>query len=93
MSLLDDTELWWEKQNLLWACHASRSKNRVNSDGSFVQHQIGAIITLSKRLVPTQGRKSRQDGGVAEKSNGPISRPAEDAPSKHTQLPIELLAK
>ena len=43
MSLLDDTELWWEKQNLLWACHASRSKNRVNSDGSFVQHQIGAI--------------------------------------------------
>ena len=43
MSLLDDTELWWEKQNLLWACHASRSKNRVNRDGSFVQHQIGAI--------------------------------------------------
>jgi hypothetical protein len=53
----------------------------------------GNFINLHKRLVPTQGRKSRQDGGVAEKSNGPISGPAEGAPSKHTQLPIELLAK
>jgi hypothetical protein len=43
ISLLDDTELWWEKQNLLWACHTSRSKDRVKNDGSFVTHQIGAI--------------------------------------------------
>ena len=21
LSLLDDMELWWEKQNLLWVCH------------------------------------------------------------------------
>jgi hypothetical protein len=45
ISLLDDTEVWGEKQNLLWACHASSlgSKDRVNNDGSFVTHQIGAI--------------------------------------------------
>jgi hypothetical protein len=43
ISLLDDTELWWEKQNLLWTCHVSRSKDRVNNDGSFVTHQIGAM--------------------------------------------------
>ncbi len=43
ISLLDDAELWWEKQNLLWACHASRSKDRMNNDGSFVTHQLGAI--------------------------------------------------
>jgi hypothetical protein len=42
-SLLDDAELWWEKQNYSWACHTSRSKDRVNNDGSFVTHQIGAI--------------------------------------------------
>jgi hypothetical protein len=42
-SLLDDTELWWEKQDLLWACHASRTKDRVNHDGSFRPHQSGAI--------------------------------------------------
>ncbi len=35
--------LWWEKQNLLWACHVSRSKDRMNNDGSFVTHQVGAI--------------------------------------------------
>ena len=39
ISLLDDAELWWEKQNLLWACHASRSKDRMNNDGSFVNEQ------------------------------------------------------
>jgi hypothetical protein len=44
-------------------------------------------------LVPTQGRESRQDGGVAEKSNSPISGPAKDAPSKYTQFPIKLLVK
>jgi ribonuclease HI len=43
ISLLDDVELWWEKQNLLWACHASRSKDRMSDDGSFVTHQHGAI--------------------------------------------------
>ncbi len=48
MSLLDDTKLWWEKQNLLWACHVSRSKDRVNNDGSFVTHQIGAISSTSQ---------------------------------------------
>jgi hypothetical protein len=36
-------ELWWEKQNLLWACHASRSKDRMSDDGSFVTHQHGTI--------------------------------------------------
>jgi hypothetical protein len=43
ISLLDDTELWWEKLNLLWACHASRSKDRANNDGSFRPHHGGAI--------------------------------------------------
>jgi ribonuclease HI len=43
ISLLDDAELWWEKQNLLWACHTSRSKDRMNNDGSFVTHQLGVI--------------------------------------------------
>ena len=43
ISLLDDVELWWEKQNLLWAFHASRSKDRMNNDGSFVTHQLEAI--------------------------------------------------
>jgi hypothetical protein len=52
----------------------------------------GNFINLYERLVPTQGRESRQDGGVAEENNSPISRSAEDAPSEYTQLPIELLA-
>ena len=41
--LLDDIELWWEKQNLLWACHNSRKKDRLNEDGTFLLHQKGAI--------------------------------------------------
>ena len=41
--LLDDIELWWEKQNLLWVCHNSRKKDRVNVDGSFLPHEKGAI--------------------------------------------------
>ena len=43
ISLLDDMELWWDKQNLLWACHTSRKKDRMNSDGTFRPHQGGAI--------------------------------------------------
>ena len=45
----DDGELWWEKQNLLWACHVSRSKDRMNNDGSFVTHQFGAISSTFPR--------------------------------------------
>ena len=43
VSLLDDMELWWDKQNLLWACHTSRKKDRMNIDGTFRPHQGGAI--------------------------------------------------
>ena len=53
VSLLDDMELWWDKQNLLWACHTSRKKDRMNIDGTFHPHQGG-------------GREPRQDGGVAK---------------------------
>ena len=41
--LLDGMELWWEKQNLLWACHNSRKTDRMNIDGTFLPHQKGAI--------------------------------------------------
>ncbi len=54
---------------------------------------INHTITTNRRYQWHPGRESRQDGGVAEKSNSPISGPAEDAPSKYTQVPIELLAK
>jgi hypothetical protein len=43
ISQLDDTELWWEKQDLLWSCHISRQKDRMNIDRSFRMHQNGAI--------------------------------------------------
>jgi ribonuclease HI len=43
ISLLDDMELWWDKQDLLWVCHTARTKDRVNIDGSFRLHQNGAI--------------------------------------------------
>jgi hypothetical protein len=36
-------ELWWEKQNRLWACHNSRKKDRINKDGTFLPHRKGAI--------------------------------------------------
>ena len=43
ISLLDDMELWWEKQNLLWAFHNSRKKDRMNTDTTFLPHQKGEI--------------------------------------------------
>ena len=43
ISLLDDMELWWGKQNLLWVCHTPRKKDRMNIDGTFLSHQKGAI--------------------------------------------------
>ncbi len=43
ISLLDDMELCWEKQDLLWACHTARTKDTVNIDGSFRLHQSGVI--------------------------------------------------
>ncbi len=43
ISLLDDMELWWDKQDLLWSCHTTRTKDRVNIDGSFRLHQNGTI--------------------------------------------------
>jgi hypothetical protein len=43
ISLLDDMELWWGKQNLLWVCHAPRKKDRMNINGTFLSHQKGAI--------------------------------------------------
>jgi hypothetical protein len=49
------------------------------------------ILQTIQRLVPTKGRDSRQDGGVSEENNSPISRSVEDAPSEYTQFPIELL--
>jgi hypothetical protein len=67
ISLLDDVELWWEKQNLLWVCHASRSKDRMNTDGSFVTHQYGAISsTFTSDWTGTYGRarvETRWGGG------------------------------
>jgi hypothetical protein len=47
---------------------------------------------LHMRLVPTQGRESRQDGGVAKENDSPIPRSGEDTPSRYTQFPVELLA-
>ena len=41
--LLDDMELWWEKQNLSWVCHNSRKKDRMNEDGTCLPHQKGTI--------------------------------------------------
>jgi hypothetical protein len=43
ISLLDNMELWWGRQDLLWACHTLRKKDRINIDGSFWLHQSGAI--------------------------------------------------
>jgi hypothetical protein len=43
LSVLDDMELWWEKQSLLWSCHNSRKKDRMNIGGTFLPHQKGAI--------------------------------------------------
>jgi hypothetical protein len=45
ISLLDDTELCWEKQDLLRTCHTSRKKDRMNIDGTFRPHQNGRIST------------------------------------------------
>ncbi len=47
---------------------------------------------LHKWLVPTQGRKPRQTGGVDKENNSQISRSVENAPNDHTQVSIELLA-
>jgi hypothetical protein len=39
ISRLDDMELLWENQNLLWVCHTSRKKDRMNIDGTFLPNQ------------------------------------------------------
>jgi hypothetical protein len=38
-------ELWLEKQNLLWACHHARKKDRMNEleDGTFLPLKKGVI--------------------------------------------------
>jgi hypothetical protein len=43
ISLLDDMELWWERQNLLWVSYNSRKKARMGIDGTFLPYQTGAI--------------------------------------------------
>jgi hypothetical protein len=56
ISLSDDTELWWEKQDLLWACHISRQKDRILTDpfgytkaGQFQQPlQVTGIYTRAR---------------------------------------------
>ncbi len=59
ISLLNDTELWWEKQDFLWACHISRQKDRMNIDGSFRLYQRGTIsATFTSAWY--QVRESRQ---------------------------------
>jgi hypothetical protein len=67
-------------------------KKKNNIDGTFRPPRRSNLINLYKQLVPTQGREPRQDGGVAKENNSPIPRSTEDAPSEHTQLPVELLA-
>jgi hypothetical protein len=51
--LLDDMELLWEKQNLLWSCHESRKKDRMNTDGTFLPHRQGAISRYQQPLQAT----------------------------------------
>jgi hypothetical protein len=58
LSLLDDMELWWEKQNLQWVCHNSRKKYRTNIDDTFLPHQKGAIST-PLQAAGIQGRNPR----------------------------------
>ena len=94
ISLLDDAELWWEKQNLLWACDASRSKDRVNNDGSFVTHQIGVISsTFTSDWYLRKGGSRDKMGEWLKKATVRSQDQRRMLPSKHTQLPIELLAK
>jgi hypothetical protein len=67
ISLLDDTELWWEKQNLLWVCHTSRSKDRGNHDGSFRPHQHGAISsTFTSDWYLRQGESQDKSDKMGE---------------------------
>ncbi len=69
--LLDDMELWWEK-SFSHHFHGNFSTAPKRSNFS----------NLYKRLVPTQGRKPRQAGGVAKENNSPISGSAEDVLDK-----------
>jgi hypothetical protein len=45
ISLLDDAELWWEKQNLLWACHKTSYGHVKTSYG----HVTSPAILLARR--------------------------------------------
>ena len=37
--LLDDPELWLDRQTFLWECHASRKRDRTTEDSTFLLHK------------------------------------------------------
>jgi hypothetical protein len=65
ISILDDMELWWRKQNLFWACHNARKKDRMDIDGTFLPHQKGAISATftSDRYLHKGRAKTRWGSG------------------------------
>ena len=68
-------------------------KSKRRSPGTSLSGEMvqGTVVSHA-RAKTLQGRKSRQVGRVSEENNSPMSRSVEDAPSDHTQFPIELLA-
>jgi len=65
----------------------------MNIDGTFLPHQKGAIsATFTSDWYLRKGESRDKSENLAKENKSPISRSAEDAPSYHAQLSIELLA-
>jgi hypothetical protein len=64
ISLLDDMEMWWVKQNLLWVYHNSRKKDRMNIDNSPISRSVEDVPSeytqLSIKLLETQDHKGEK---------------------------------
>ena len=61
--LLDDPELWLDRQTFLWECHASRKRDRTTEDGTFLPHKKGAITsTFTGDLLLTEGESRDKFG-------------------------------
>ncbi len=64
----DVTELWWEKQNLLWLWHTSTKKDRKNIDGTFLPHQKSISSTFTSDWYLNKGKSRYKMGEWLKKT-------------------------
>ncbi len=67
--LLEDPELWLDRQTFSWECHGSRKREHTTEDGTFLLHNKRPITsTFARDWFLTQGENRDKLGECQKKT-------------------------